>query len=423
MGIKKLKLIIKIVAIAVILVVVGVIITVGAMNAKAIVKQYYELSNRPVNSARQFRVPFGYITLSADGSVDIEFANSGKLVGIDVSVEEEEFEGVDGDDETQEPGPDPTPVERPTSKPGDGSNPTMQPTPQPTENPQPAPTPTPTPTPQPIQPTPDQTENPTPDPTESPTEEPSETPTETPNETPSETPTETPSETPSEKPTETPSEEPTETPTEKPTEIPTPVPTPSETPEPTPEQTPEKTPEPIPPVEPDDIPDGIRAQIAEDIKNGKYTESQIRAVVNVMAHEAYSTSYDGCVAVASVIRNRMNDAAFPNTYEGVCNDGMGSKAAYDNSDCPENYLKAAQYILSGGQSNVGNAKFWFCKTQGKPLWAEPDCLGFANVGNNIFYDNWGEVHTSKDLPASGAYILICSADGEYNYPDGTSYHR
>lgn len=201
----------------------------------------------------------------------------------------------------------------------------------------------------------------------------------------------------------------------------TPTPTPKPEPEPEPEPPLPGIPEPTPAPEPTPDPGDIRSKIAADIASGLYTEADIRAVVNVLGHEAYSTSYSGCVACASVIRNRKDDSRFPDTYVGVCNSGMGSKAIYDNADCPENYLKAAQFIMSGGESNVGLAKYWFCKTAGYPLWAEPDCSGFANVGMNIFYNEWGEVHTSLGLPASGNYILICTADGDYKYPDGTKY--
>ena len=357
---KKIKLILKLVLVVVVFVLTGVVITVGAMNAKRIVKQYHELSNKPINSARQFKIPFGYITVNVDGTINVEFADSVSIAGVDADVEKEvEFEGATPEDDTQTPGPDEEP---PQSTPDPGNNPSQPPTPKPNPTPSqpPAPIPTPTPT-----PTPGETEEP---------------------------------------------EEPEEL--EEPEETPTPTPTP-EPPQPTPE-----------PVEPPATEDGIRAQIARDISNGLYSEADIRSVVDSLANEAYPNHYAGCVAVASVIRNRLNSPGFKKTYPEVCVDGIGQQpGTYDRNDCPENYLKAAQYILSGGVSNVGNAKFWFCKTNGFPLWAEADCTGFANVGGNIFYNEWGEVHTSKNLPTNRGYILICTADGDYSYPDGTSYKK
>lgn len=101
----KFKLIVRIVIIAIILTIVVVIITVGAMNAKAITRQYNELSNKPVNSARQFKIPFGYITVSSDGTVDIEFASNSSFMSTNPDVDDIDYDGAEGEDDRQNPGP------------------------------------------------------------------------------------------------------------------------------------------------------------------------------------------------------------------------------------------------------------------------------------------------------------------------------
>ncbi len=299
----KIKFILKIVLIIVILVVIVVMISVGAMNAKRLSKQYNELSNKPVNSARQFRIPFGYITVSSDGTVDIQFADASNFKEVNPDVDDVEYEGVDPDDDTQSPGQDYQP-DTDTGRPDGGTILDVIPSPH----------------------------------------------------------------------------------------------------------------FPIPGT------GDIRAIIRDDIAKGLYTESQIRAMVNVMAHEAYASNYPGCLGVGFVIKNRVGVQGFKGTIEEVCHDGMGSKDAYDSTDCPENYLRAAQYVLSGGASIVGDAKFWFCPTDGYPMWAEANCSGFCNLGGNIFYNTWGEVHTSVALPSDRDYIMIYDKnDGGWKYSDGQRY--
>lgn len=106
MKFSKIKLIMRIVLIVVILVVIGVIIIVGAMNAKSITKQYNELSNKPVSSARQFKIPFGYITVRADGTIDISFAANSEYAQVNPDIDEAEFDGATPDDDRQQAGPD-----------------------------------------------------------------------------------------------------------------------------------------------------------------------------------------------------------------------------------------------------------------------------------------------------------------------------
>lgn len=93
----------RIIAVAVTIVVVMIIIAVVGMDRNGIVNQYYALSNRPENSAGQFKIPFGYITINSDGTINIEFATSIPTISNDIDVADGSYEGADPDDDTQNP--------------------------------------------------------------------------------------------------------------------------------------------------------------------------------------------------------------------------------------------------------------------------------------------------------------------------------
>lgn len=93
-----------VIAAAVTVIVAIAIIAVVGMDRNGIVDQYYALSNKPENSARQFRVPFGYITVNSDGTINIEFATSIKTISTDIDVADNDYNGATPDDETQNGG-------------------------------------------------------------------------------------------------------------------------------------------------------------------------------------------------------------------------------------------------------------------------------------------------------------------------------
>lgn len=91
----------RIIAAVVIIAIITIIITVVGMSKDVIVKQYYMLSNRPENSAKQFKVPFGYITVNSDGTINIEFATSVKTISNDINVDDDSTDTASGDDDRQ----------------------------------------------------------------------------------------------------------------------------------------------------------------------------------------------------------------------------------------------------------------------------------------------------------------------------------
>lgn len=96
---KKWKL--GIIAGVVILVVVMIVVAVMGMDRDGIVNQYYALSNKPESSATQFKVPFGYITINSDGTINIEFATSIPTISTDIDVDDSSTDVASGDDDRQ----------------------------------------------------------------------------------------------------------------------------------------------------------------------------------------------------------------------------------------------------------------------------------------------------------------------------------
>lgn len=96
---KKLKL--GIIAAVIIVAVVIIIVAVMGSDRNGIIEQYYALTNKPENSARQFRIPFGYITVNSDGTINIEFATSTSTISNDINVGDDSTDVASGDDDRQ----------------------------------------------------------------------------------------------------------------------------------------------------------------------------------------------------------------------------------------------------------------------------------------------------------------------------------
>lgn len=95
------KWIFRVIAIAVGVAVAIAVITVIGMNSKRISQQYHDLSNKPTNSARQFKIPFGYITINSDGTVNIDFATNVADAISGIVVVDGDYNGLNPDDDSQ----------------------------------------------------------------------------------------------------------------------------------------------------------------------------------------------------------------------------------------------------------------------------------------------------------------------------------
>lgn len=85
----------------VIAVVAMIVIAAIGLDKDSVIDSYYALSNKPENSARQFKIPFGYITVNSDGTINIEFASSVHTISSDIDVADNDFIGANPEDDTQ----------------------------------------------------------------------------------------------------------------------------------------------------------------------------------------------------------------------------------------------------------------------------------------------------------------------------------
>lgn len=168
---------------------------------------------------------------------------------------------------------------------------------------------------------------------------------------------------------------------------------------------------------PSDISD---PDILEDIKKGLYTEEDYNYLV---ALGGESSSYEGFYAVACSVRNRVNnkgtsykaEVTAPNQFDGYNQSEVGNPR---NNDVK----RAAVAVLRGGPSTVGNCVFFFGKRSGHDMWAESSCPEFYNVGGNIYYQSWGQLHNTGTYSGNGILIWK-SSEQKWYYPSGTYYKK
>lgn len=168
---------------------------------------------------------------------------------------------------------------------------------------------------------------------------------------------------------------------------------------------------------PSDISD---PDILEDIKKGLYTEEDYNYLV---ALGGESGSYDGFYAVACSVRNRVNNKGTSYKAEVTA---PGQFAGYNQSEVgnPRNkdVKRAAVAVLRGGPSTVGNCVFFFGRRSGHDMWAESSCPEFYNVGGNIYYQSWGQLHNTGTYSGNGILIWK-SSEQKWYYPSGTYYKK
>jgi len=101
--------------------------------------------------------------------------------------------------------------------------------------------------------------------------------------------------------------------------------------------------------------------------------------------EARGEPYNGQVAVAAVILNRIADPAFPKTVADIIYQPQAFSSVNDgqiNLPPSSSALRAAQEAVSGSDPS-GGAVFFFnpAKTKNKYIWSRPE---IKQIGNHIF---------------------------------------
>ncbi len=151
-----------------------------------------------------------------------------------------------------------------------------------------------------------------------------------------------------------------------------------------------------------------------------------RYLVSV-GHE--STSYEGFYAVASSVRNRVQQqnksyrqiVTAANQYQGYSSANIGKPI---NNDVD----RAAMDILKGGVSSVKDYTMFFGRIGKNDIWYEADKCG-SNIPiiaapsdnlHNVFYKSFGSVHNAKSTKTKDAVILYDGVTGKWNFA-GTKY--
>lgn len=178
-----------------------------------------------------------------------------------------------------------------------------------------------------------------------------------------------------------------------------------------------------PPKDLDDITaENVEAAIDSDIASGLYSKEDIDYAVALCGE---SGNYQGAYAVMCAVRNRVEQDK--SSYKAVVtapNQFAGYKSGHvGNYKCNIEVTKAAIAVLRGGESIIGNCRMFFGRVNGHDMWAEPGIPEFYNVGNNVFYQTWGDLHNSKDTKTPGYILIYENATKTWKYPSGTQYKR
>lgn len=156
--------------------------------------------------------------------------------------------------------------------------------------------------------------------------------------------------------------------------------------QPTPEKQPAKpAPEPQAPAEPapEEQPEEEK-QTATNMPGG-YSENDIQLMANAVYGEARGEPYEGQIAVAAVILNRINSPTFPNTVSGVIFEPLAFTAVADGQIwlTPNDTAKRAVVDAINGMDPTEGATYYFnpdTATSGW-IWGRPQ---IKRIGKHIF---------------------------------------
>lgn len=106
---------------------------------------------------------------------------------------------------------------------------------------------------------------------------------------------------------------------------------------------------------------------------GEPREDDILMIARMVAAEARGEPFEGQVAVASVIVNRVRDPRFPGTVNGVIYQPWAFSPVHDGAfyrvSPIDDHFRAARYALNGWDPTYGSTFFWNPATATSPwIW-------------------------------------------------------
>jgi len=126
------------------------------------------------------------------------------------------------------------------------------------------------------------------------------------------------------------------------------------------------------------------------------SDTELKLLAACIQAEADNQSYQGKLAVGSVIMNRVNSSLFPNTITGVITQS-GQFASYpslinfilDNGGPNSTCLSVAQEVLAGARN--GDWLFFMTEYYAKKF----GITGYTKIGDHVFFKKWGANETSS----------------------------
>lgn len=119
--------------------------------------------------------------------------------------------------------------------------------------------------------------------------------------------------------------------------------------------------------------------------NNGYSDKELRMMANAVYGESRGEPYEGQVAVAAVILNRVKDSEFPNTPTGVIFQPGAFTAVADGQiwlTPNESAMKAVKDALSGWDPSDGCLYYFNPETAtSKWIWTRPQ---YKTIGKHIF---------------------------------------
>ncbi len=126
--------------------------------------------------------------------------------------------------------------------------------------------------------------------------------------------------------------------------------------------------------------------VAAQGKVGEPRADDVWMISRMVAAEARGEPFEGQVAVASVIVNRVRNPQFPGSVNGVIYQPWAftpiADGAFWNANPTDEHLRAARYALNGWDPTSGSTFFWNPATARSP-WVWTRTI-IAKIGKHFF---------------------------------------
>jgi len=121
-----------------------------------------------------------------------------------------------------------------------------------------------------------------------------------------------------------------------------------------------------------------------------YSKTDLYWLSRIIHAEARGESFEGQIAVGSVVMNRVASEEFPDTVKSVIFDrrsGIQFSPAYSGSiyNTPYQSCVIAAKLALEGVSNVGDSLYFSLAKTASSSWAGRNCQYVGQIGNHVFY--------------------------------------